>query len=186
MSVIATPVIIAALSIIEDGDVLRRSPARKRLQEGVDVHDVLIGQDGFRISRHVAQRLSQHQLEALERQLGFRERRRHAIHRTALAGAAMAVHAADREIDALAVGDVSLWRVFRACRHQERSCNDGSHPEQQNLAHGEPQRGSVTTSTSAGSPRFTAANARLIAGPRSFGSMIGPSPYTPKPLATVA
>jgi hypothetical protein len=37
------------------------------------------------------------------------------------------------------------------------------------------QRGCVTTSTSAGSPRFTTSTARRIAGPRSFGSVIGPS-----------
>ena len=30
------------------------------------------------------------------------------------------------------------------------------------------------------------ATARLSAAPRSFGSVIGPSEYTPKPLATVA
>ena len=36
------------------------------------------------------------------------------------------------------------------------------------------QRGCVTTSTSAGSPRFTTAIARRIAGPRSLGSVIGP------------
>src|SRR5262249_55229817 len=41
--------------------------------------------------------------------------------------------------------------------------------------HVTPYRGCVTTSTSAGSPRFTAATARLIAGPRFLGSVIGPS-----------
>src|SRR5580704_11045476 len=37
------------------------------------------------------------------------------------------------------------------------------------------QRGCVTASTSAGSPRLTTSFARKIAGPRSFGSVIGPS-----------
>src|SRR5678815_1053786 len=40
-------------------------------------------------------------------------------------------------------------------------------------------RGCVTTSTSAVSPRSTRATARLSAGPRSFGSVTGPSAYTP-------
>src|SRR5262249_34029128 len=44
----------------------------------------------------------------------------------------------------------------------------------------------VTTSTSAGSPRFTAAAARRRAGPRSFGSVMGPSACRPMPWATLA
>ncbi len=44
-----------------------------------------------------------------------------------------------------------------------------------------PQRGCVTTSISAGSPRLTRSSPRAIAGARSFGSEIGPSPYKPYP-----
>jgi len=49
-----------------------------------------------------------------------------------------------------------------------------------------PQRGSLTTSTTAGWPDLTAAMARASAGARSFGSVIGPSPWAPMPRATVA
>jgi hypothetical protein len=37
------------------------------------------------------------------------------------------------------------------------------------------QRGSVIASIKAGSPRFTTSSARRMAGPRSFGFVIGPS-----------
>src|SRR5262249_57513154 len=72
----------------------------------------------------------------------------------------------------------------RKCNgHQD--CNAGG-PGCEEL-HGQlPQRGSVTTSMTAGWPDLTTAIARWSAGPRSFGSMIGPSPCTPKPRASVA
>ena len=40
-------------------------------------------------------------------------------------------------------------------------------------------RGCMTVSSRAGSPRSTTAIARLMAGPRSLGSEIGPSAYQP-------
>jgi len=48
------------------------------------------------------------------------------------------------------------------------------------------QRPCETTSTSAGSPRLTTAMALFRAGARSFGSVIGPCAYTPRPLANLA
>ena len=48
------------------------------------------------------------------------------------------------------------------------------------------QRGCVTTSSSAGSPRWTTATARRIAGASSFGSLIGPSAYQPMLWASFA
>lgn len=42
-----------------------------------------------------------------------------------------------------------------------------------------PYRGCVTTSMSAGSPLFTRAIPRRMAGPRSLGSLRGPSLYMP-------
>src|SRR5262249_59517082 len=99
-------------------------------------------------------------------------------------GADVTVEAAVGEIDARAVGRVAGAILSQGgagdcagTRHQ--ACEPCSH----RLS---PQRGAVTTSTSAGWPLFTVAIARLSAGPRSFGSVIGPSPCTPKPFATVA
>src|ERR1700676_585167 len=40
-------------------------------------------------------------------------------------------------------------------------------------------RGCVTTSISAGSPAFTCSMLRMMAGPRSWGSLMGPSLYMP-------
>ena len=44
-------------------------------------------------------------------------------------------------------------------------------------------RGCVTTSMSDGSPRFTTSSERRIAGPSSFGLVIGPCEWTPIPCA---
>ena len=44
----------------------------------------------------------------------------------------------------------------------------------------------MTTSSKAGSPRFTTAIARRSAGASSLGSVIGPSAYTPMPCASFA
>jgi len=44
----------------------------------------------------------------------------------------------------------------------------------------------VTTSTSAGSPRFTTSIALRIAGARSFGFSIGPALYIPYAFASIA
>ena len=47
-------------------------------------------------------------------------------------------------------------------------------------------RGWVTTSISDGSPRLTTSIARLIAGPRSLGLVIGPCAWTPMPCTIFA
>ena len=95
------------------------------------------------------------------------------------------------EINPLAVDGVAL-RADLIRRHDRRTGAQNGHGER---SEGEtlgpdhrqiPQRGSVTTSTTAGSPLLTTAMARASAGPRSFGSVIGPSPWTPMPRATVA
>src|SRR5262249_10029452 len=52
--------------------------------------------------------------------------------------------------------------------------------------HGAPHRGWVHTSTSAGWPDFTAATARLIVGPTSLGSLIGPADHQPIEFASLA
>src|SRR5262249_43827767 len=52
--------------------------------------------------------------------------------------------------------------------------------------HAHPHRGCVHTSITAGSPAFTAATARLSAGPRSFGSLIGPADTHPMEDASLA
>jgi len=65
--------------------------------------------------------------------------------------------------------------------------NGGRQRQPNNSLHARsPQRGSVTTSTRAGSPLRTIASALESAGATSFGSVIGPSPCTPKLRAIAA
>src|SRR6202040_2795265 len=95
------------------------------------------------------------------------------------------------EEDALAVGGIALRGVLRrrdrARAGAESGHGEGRHRDTLESFHqNSPQRGSVTTSTTAGPPAFTAAMARVSAGARSFGSVIGPSPWAPMPRATVA
>jgi len=108
----------------------------------------------------------------------------------------VAKEAADGEIETLAFDRVAGGRVLgprgiieaagRERRNQSHA-NDVYEFAHSLLSHcPAPQRGSVTTSISAGCPLLTKATARSSAGPRSFGSVIGPSPWTPKPRATVA
>src|SRR5262249_18917007 len=52
--------------------------------------------------------------------------------------------------------------------------------------HREPHRGCVHTSTSAGWPDFTTSTARLMVGPSSAGSLIGPADHHPMELASLA
>src|SRR5262249_19508753 len=116
------------------------------------------------------------------------------VHRTALAGAAMARETSVSEIDTLSVGSIAGRSILcqrRRARFARRKCYGNQHcnacgPGYEEFHDQLPQRGSVTTSMTAGWRALTTAIARWSAGPRSFGSMIGPSPYTPKPRARVA
>jgi len=87
----------------------------------------------------------------------------------------LALPAIDRALDGIAGRGVLRPRRGSAAdgkgnRHQGGAENDCNFPHQH-----APQRGSVTTSINAGSPRLTTAIARLIAGPKSLGFSIGPS-----------
>ena len=59
--------------------------------------------------------MTQTPFKAVERQLGLGKRRRRIVDRAALPGAAVAIHATDREKDALAVGGIARRRILRAC-----------------------------------------------------------------------
>src|ERR1700687_675629 len=97
----------------------------------------------------------------------------------ALADSAVTQGAAIGHIDALAIGRVAgRLGVLRLCR---RSAHQGSRHEHRELMSAHRlvlQRPCETTSTSAGSPRLSTATAFFSAGPRSFGSVIGPKEAT--------
>ena len=96
--------------------------------------------------------------------------------------------AAIRQVEAFAIGGIA--RAGRpAPPLPPDSCQTPLRPRTANFLRTfiakTPQRGSVTTSTTAGPPALTAAMARLSAGARSLGSVIGPSPWAPRPRETV-
>src|SRR5262249_12655584 len=149
-------------------------------QERVDIGGVLVGKHLLRIGRHVVRRLAQEGDERFDRHFQLCERRRRVVHRTALPGAAVAGEAYVGEVDPFAVGRIARGRVLAGrrrsgghCRKRKRG-HDGTRRKPATLSHVvSPQRGSVTTSISAGWPLLTTATARLMAGPRSLGSVMG-------------
>ncbi len=110
--------------------------------------------------------------------------RRETRARAALAVCAVALVAACRRVKLFAACDVGRFvgsesaRGYRA--HQSHGNKDESHRGPPALPTCE------TTSTNAGSPRFTVAIARFSAGPRSRGFSMGPSPCTPRLFAIMA
>src|SRR5262249_13691705 len=87
----------------------------------------------------------------------------------------------------VAGGARRLRRGAAALRDQTAGHARQRREDEQILRHGtilHAQRGCVSTSTSAGSPRFTISTARLIAGPSSSGLSIGPCADTPYAFAS--
>src|SRR5208337_3479270 len=119
---------------------------------------------------------------ALEWNFHFGQDRRRTVVVTALPGAAMTRVTAGGEVEAPAVCSIPARR--RVLRLNQSGCHDADCGSGQRDARytlerlhwKSPQRGSVTTSTTAVSPRLTTAMARASAGARSCGSVIGPSP----------
>src|SRR5437868_6406490 len=74
---------------------------------------------------------------------------------------------------------------YRSTSLSAVGCPWGHAPQTPDTHHAAP-RGWVHTSPSAGWPDLTASTARLIAGPSSFGSLIGPVDHQPMELASLA
>src|SRR5580692_961309 len=166
-----------APSIVQNRNVLRRTRARQRLHEGVHICDFLVRKHCRGISRHVVGGITQLSFKSVERHVGFGKAWRRTVEGAALPGTAVAGEAPVGEIEALAVPGIA-WRSVLGLQ-QGRSTKIGRSRRKRafEIFHCEsPQRGSVTTSTTAGSPRLTTATARASAPARSFGSTIGPSP----------
>src|SRR5262249_43763370 len=94
---------------------------------------------------------------------------------------AVPIEAVARIATVLNVEFLALGGVGCACHssREHQKCHQSIHPKT-------PQRGCVTTSINAGSPFFTRSMPRFNAGARSFGSLIGPSPYIPYACAIFA
>src|SRR5215471_4570592 len=192
--------------LIEQREILCGLAAGQRAQEGPDIGRVLVGQHGGRERRHVVGRFAQERLERLDRQFERGEGRGRIIEGAALAGAAVTGEAAQLGVHQFPVGGVAggvlregggaqgeseqtsgerayeqtSHRVLRTCSPDgaARSAAQSGVPHSAALHAGYDHLGSVTTSTNAGWPLLTVATARLSAGARSLGSVIGPSPCT--------
>src|SRR5215469_15337728 len=181
--------LILAGLFIQKGNVLALRGHGNRFQIGVDVGDVLLRYRFARVRRHVIGRIANVALERLERKNRRTDPRGPGLGR-ALSQAAVAFVTAITHKEFLAVLGVSRGRRIGGLLRPS-----GRQPEQdgyQDKRKARPfhyakllddssscYRGCVTTSTRAGSPCFTTSIARFSAGPRSFGSVMGPSPCTP-------
>jgi hypothetical protein len=169
---------------------------RQSLQERVHVGNVLIRHHLRFVRRHLALGRSQISQKSLERN---RPRPQPRPLCTPLPSFAMALIAADPFVERFAFGGASGRRGCCRCRRDLGLCFGRGRPRRRDRRQQDPnrrraqwsrrdhrlQRARVTTSTSAGSPRFTTARARAIAGPNSFGFVMGPSACTPSPCASL-
>src|SRR6266849_4939150 len=157
-------------------------------QESVHICKVLIAHDLDRVGRHLSARCAHVGQETAKRQ-GIRRQSRPGAPALSLIVVALITAVLDEQ-------QLALLGIARRCgrclrgrcslgRRLGRANGDRNHPHDRDYRH-HLHRGWETTSTSAGSPRLTTATARAIAGPRSFGSVIGPSACTPRPWATFA
>src|SRR5262249_18505061 len=155
------------------------------------MRDSLIRQQCRGIGRHVVGGLAQLSFKTVERHFGLGKAWCRTVESATLPGTAVAGEAAVDEIETLAVHGIARRSLLGLHCGQSTEAERGRRKrwggEVVEIFHCEsPQRGSVTTSTTAGSPRLTTATARASAPARSIGSTIGPSPYTPMPRANVA
>src|SRR3984957_7831523 len=110
----------ATASIIETRNIFRRPWARQRLDEGINIGDVLVRQHRLRIGWHVTRRVAQQFSKAVERQRRLGKDRRRPPEDAALPGAAVAGETGVSEINLLAVGGIAL-RADLGRRHGERA-----------------------------------------------------------------
>jgi hypothetical protein len=106
-------------SIVQYHDLFRRSRARQRLQIGIDICGRLVGQHSGRVGRHVVGRLTDKGHERLNRQRGLGKYWGGASVSAALADPAVALVAADCNIQTPAVSCVAGRRFLRPGRRTQ-------------------------------------------------------------------
>src|SRR5262249_19237053 len=157
-----------------------------RRQKRVDVREILIGfHELLGVGRHLAARRAHVADECGQgERIGSDPRARGAALRFASVTLVAAV---------LGVELLSVLRVARCRRLTRRRrvllaerCGGRERDEYDRHRDFHGYLGCVTTSRSAGSPRLTTAIARLMAGARSRGLVIGPSAYHPMLCASFA
>src|SRR3984957_16107338 len=156
-----------APSIVQNRNVLRRTRARQRLHEGVHICDFLVREHCRGISRHVVGGITHLSFKSVERHVGLGKAWRRTVEGAALPGTAVAGETSVGEIEALAIHGIARRNLLGLQRGRstqaERGRGKRRDGEALEMFHCEsPQRGSVTTSTTAGSPRLTTSTARAI------------------------
>src|SRR3989475_1376853 len=160
--------------------VLRGGRGLQQSEIGEHVRGVLVADPLLFVGRHVEARrahLRQKRLPgkaARNRGLGAAPA---ALPVRAVAGVAGEI---DEELFA-ALGRAQWRLVLREGGSAEQNGGEKS----RNAHRRSPQRSWHTTSTRAGAPLFTTFSARWSAGPTLSGSLIGPSPCTPKACASL-
>src|SRR5579862_3645995 len=174
--------LLRARPAVKQRNVAHRLRLRQRLQISVDIAELVVGQHRGTIWRHRAVAGPHKAHERIERQWRARDHLAVAGGDRALAVVIVALPAA-----VLDEGGLALFRrggqraALSADASQQRHNGRGRNL---NDAHKHsPQRGCVSTLTSAGWPDLTTATASLIAGPRSAGSEIGPLAHQPMDFA---
>ena len=107
---------ICAVLLVEEGDIFRRRRGRHRFQEGVDIGNVLIGDDLAGIRRHIAGRRVDVTREGVDGERGRADTRRTGLLRS-LSDAAVTFVAAIAGVNAIAIlgvagerGKIARWR----------------------------------------------------------------------------
>ena len=165
-AIMKTSVIYTLLQQIDRLVIGRR---RQRRHIGMDVSQFLIRQDLLRIRRHPPVGRADITGKGL---IGHRLRGQLGTGHAALGGEAVTLEAAVLDVSNLAL---FRRRPLRRCRPQGLLRRPPWRESGGGMSSLPPQRGCVTTSTKAGSTALTTSTAFFSAGPRSFGSVIGPA-----------
>src|SRR5580704_16605871 len=172
--------LLRACPAVEERNVAYRLRLRQRLQIGVDIAEVGVREHRRPVWRHLAVGRAYERHERIERQLRARDHlavagRDRPLTRKVMALPAAVLGECDPALLRVAIGERS------AASHQH---DNGGGRTNANESHDHsPQRGCVSTLTSAGWPDLTTATASLIAGPRSAGWVIGPLAHQPMDFA---
>ena len=161
----------------DERDVLRVRSLRDRLQIGVDVGEIAVGEDLLAIGGHRAIGHAHKARQCVERKrIGSEPWPGHG----SLSHRAVALPASNSHKD--------VFAVLHRCREGPglREEEPGGERRQSHAYAIAPHRGWVHTSTSAGSPALTTSTARFSAPASSLGSLIGPADHQPNDAASFA
>src|SRR5207249_10949832 len=154
--------------LFQQRNAVHRRGLWQRLKKRVKIGSLLVVDDLRRIRRHLARGLPNIGNKSRIRDRVLIQPWSGGIRSLSLAAMTLVpavFHEECLSILGITTRGVRRWWILSTGQHGQN---------QQQAFHASSYRGWLTTSTNAGSPRLTRARARFIAGPRSFGSVIGP------------